>query len=184
MGNRLLAALLIASCLTAPAGASTVIYDNGGPSPPSGNETTQWVQAEDFSFSVATDVGGAGVYLAGLGGIGDWDGSFTYYLFADSGGAPGAVLASSGVNPTISDTGVSWCCGGDYYLFAFDFLSTFAASPGSTYWLGIHASSDYSPDYIYWVSTLPNTTATGPGTKAMAARSTIGSTFMASTPST
>ena len=160
MRKYVILALLVASCLSTPVGA-TVVYNNGGPSPPSGNETTAWVQAEDFSFGGATNVGGAGVYLAGLGGIGGWDGSFTYFLFADSGGAPGAVLTSGGVSPTVSDTGLPWCCGGNYHLFAFDFTSTFAAAAGSTYWLGIHASSNFDQDNIYWVSALPNATSTG-----------------------
>ena len=154
------AMLLAATCFATPAGA-TVVYNNGAPSPPSGNETTGWVQAEDFNFAAATDLRGAGVYLAGLDGIGAWDGSFSYYLFANSAGAPGVLLTSGNVSPTVSDTGLPWCCGGNHHLFAFDFGSTFAAAAGTTYWLGIHASSNFDQDNLYWVSTLPNATGTG-----------------------
>lgn len=159
MRKYVLAALLMASCLAMPANA-TIIYDNGGPDALSGNETTQWIQAEDFSFGGATNVGGAGVYLTDVSGISSWDGSFTYYLFADSGGTPGALLDSGGVSPTVSNAGVA-CCGGSSLLFEFDFLSPFGAAAGSTYWLGIHASTNFDRDELYWSSTGANGSATG-----------------------
>lgn len=160
MRQYIFAALLAASCLAMPANA-TVIYNNGAPDSYNGNDATQWIQAEDFMFAGGANVAGAGVYLAGVGGVGNWDGAFTYYLFADSAGAPGAVLQSGAVSPTVTDSGTPWCCGGDSYLFGFDFGSTFNAAAGSTYWLGIHASTDFNRDDIYWVTTGLNGTALG-----------------------
>lgn len=152
------AAALVALSMQSEA---AVVFDNGGPNDVSGNETTAWVQAEDFSFAANTTVTGAGVYLAGFGDVDAWDGSFTYYIYADAGGAPGAVLQSGAVAPTVTDSGVAWCCGGNAYLFAFDLTADFAAAAGVTYWLGIHASANFDEDFIYWVTTADNATARG-----------------------
>ncbi|MHB8528229.1 MAG: PEPxxWA-CTERM sorting domain-containing protein [Caulobacteraceae bacterium] len=163
-------ALLIGVTLSAatafaaiPVSAGT-IYNNGGPlAGGSGNDATKWVQAEDFSFASNTVVGGAGVYLAGLGNISSWDGNFQYYLFSDAGNTPGAELASGSVTISPVDTGPAWCCGGDAYLFAFNLNTPFTAVAGDKYWLGIHAEApgSFTRDDIYWVATNSNGTSTG-----------------------
>lgn len=161
--------IALATCaalaLTAPATAVTV-YDNGLPNTVDGNDATEWVQAEDFSFGSATTITGAGVYLAGFDGIGTYDGGFQYYLFADGGGIPGAVLQTGDVSPVITDSGLPWCCGGNAYLFAFDFDTAFDADAGAIYYLGIHAANagDFGRDDIYWVTTDLN--ATNPGVES------------------
>jgi hypothetical protein len=147
-------------------GEAAVVFDNGLPNGSTGNETTAWVQAEDFSFAANTTVTGAGVYLGGFGNVSAWDGSFTYYIYADAGGSPGTVLQSGAVTPTVTDSGIAWSPGrGNAYLFAFDLTADFAAAAGVTYWLGIHASEDFpdpaEPHDIYWVTTDANATATG-----------------------
>jgi len=160
--NRSMIALATCAALVgaAPAFAATV-YDNGLPNTTDGNDATEWVQAEDFSFGALTTITGAGVYLAGFDGIGNYDGGFQYYLFADNGGVPGAVLQTGSVSPTITDSGLPWCCGGNAYLFEFDFDTAFDAAAGTLYYLGIHAATDFARDDIYWVTTDPN--ATNPG---------------------
>ena len=151
----------LASAFLATAAQATIIYDNGAPTTTQSNETTQWVQAEDFNFASGATVGGAGVYLAGLGSIDNWDGAFTYFIFSASGGSPGAVLQTGDVSITPSDSGLPTCCGGNAFLFEFDFLTPFDAAAGVTYWIGIHASEDFVRDNIFWVSTGPNGTASG-----------------------
>ena len=146
---------------TATAAAAATVYDNGGPDANGGNDATQWVQAEDFSFASDTAVTGAGVYLAGFDGLGNYDGNFSFGIFADAGGTPGSQLLSGSVAPSISDTGTPWCCGGNSYLFQFGFGSTFNALAGQTYYLGFHASSNFDRDDIYWVTTALNATNTG-----------------------
>ena len=158
--NKALIAAVASVSFALPAQAS-IIYDNGAPVTTDGNETTQWVQAEDFTFAGATTVGGAGVYIAGFDGIGEWDGNFTYFLFANSGGSPGSVLQTGDVSVSPVDTGQAWNLGGNIFLFEFDFLSPFDAAAGTTYWLGIHASSDWDRDEIYWVDTQDNGTIRG-----------------------
>jgi hypothetical protein len=159
LNREILAAVALAS-MAMPANAS-VIYDNGAPNTTNGNEATQWVQAEDFSFVGGTTVGGAGVYIAGLAGnIAAWDGNFTYVIFANSGGMPGSPLQTGNVSVSPVDTGLP-AFKGNSYLFAFDFLSPFDAVAGTTYWLGIHLSSNFNRDEIYWVTSGGNTTARG-----------------------
>ena len=151
-------ALSALAMVSATAVSAATVYNNGGPNQDSGNETTAWWQAEDFSFANDTTVTGAGVYL---GGSQFWDGTFQYIIFANSGGLPGAALASGSANPTVSDSGVAWCCGGNAHLFEFNFGGAFNAMAGETYFLGIHASTDYARDEVYWVTTAPNATSRG-----------------------
>lgn len=164
----LVAASAAALCLSTAASAQ-VVYNNGGPNASSGNDSTEWVQAEDFSFGSNVTVAGAGVYLAGFGDLSNFDGSFQYYIFDDAGGTPGATLATGAAAVAPVDTGTAWCCSGNSYLVEFDFLSDFTAIGGSTYWLGIHASSNFDRDDIYWVTTGGNATLT--------ARESDGGTF-------
>jgi hypothetical protein len=165
--RKLLAAAATAAVVSMAASAASagIVYNNGAPNGSNGNEAVEWVQTEDFTFGANTSVTGAGVYLANNtnGLLNNWDGGFQYYLFDDNSGNPGSVLATGSVNPTVTDTGNTWCCGGDIYLFAFNFGSAFNAAAGTTYHLGIHAgdSGNFNRDNIYWVTTNLNATSTG-----------------------
>lgn len=156
--NKLSAAFLFAGLVGAgTASHAAVVYNNGGPNAVSGNDATQWVQAEDFSLGAATDVASAGIYIAGLGNINGWDGTVDYFIFGDTGGQPGAVITSgAGQNIASSDTGNAWIAGsGNSYLVTFDLASTFTAAASTTYWLGVHLSNNFDRDDIYWVTTDP-----------------------------
>lgn len=161
--TRTLAAAFFAALTTLGAQAA-IVYDNGGPNAVSGNDATAWVQAENFSIAAGSNITGAGVYIAGFDGISAWDGAMSYYFFANAGGAPGALLASGAAqNITTTNSGIPWCCGGNAYLVEFDLASAFAAAAGTTYWFGIHASSDFVRDDIYFVTTTPAPGASGNG---------------------
>lgn len=155
-------ATLGAFCLGTAAHADTVVYDNGSLTISGGNETVAWVQSENFTLSANTAITGAGVYLAAHAGITSWDGSFQYYIFADASGIPGGILASGSTTPAVTDSGFSWCCGGDAYKFAFN-IPVFNAAAGITYWLGIHAGdpTNFNRDDVYWVSSTGNGSANG-----------------------
>lgn len=151
--------LLSLLCLNASA---SIVYDNGGPDSVSGNETTEWLQTEDFMLAGGAVIASAGVYIGGFSGDNsEWDGSFQYNIFSDAGGNPGASLASGSVTATVSDSGSTWCCGGNAFLYEFNLNSLFVASAGVNYWFGIHASVDFDRDELYWVSTASNSTASG-----------------------
>ncbi|MEO8811521.1 MAG: PEPxxWA-CTERM sorting domain-containing protein [Caulobacteraceae bacterium] len=160
-----LAGSALVALVATTAAASTIVYDNGGVAAgANGNETVAWVQAEDFSFATATTIDGAGVYIASTNGFQASDGQFQYDIFADNGGSPGpAPIATGAVTPTITDTGISWCCGGNAFLYKFQLASSFNAAAGTKYWLGIHAGapSNFTRDEIYWVATAANATETG-----------------------
>lgn len=135
---------------------AAVVYNNGAPDGVNGNDATAWVQAEDFSIAGGATVNHATVYLAGYGGIGNWDGTLSYYFLADAGGTPGAVLANgNALNLTATDTGTAWNFGGDIFALNFD-VNPFAAAAGTPYWFGIHASTNFDRDDIYWVTTPPD----------------------------
>jgi hypothetical protein len=139
---------------------AAVIYDNGGPNQPTGTGATRSVNADDFTLGAGGAVGGAGVYITGIGGIGHWDGTVDYFVFADNSGSPGAVLASgSGQNATTTDTGMAMGGLHDIFLVEFDLESVFDAAAGTTYWLGIHLAADFDwGNTIYWVTTAANGT--------------------------
>lgn len=148
--------MLIALLAIGASAQATVVYNNGAPNSSSGNDATAWLQAENFSIAGGAVINHATVYLAGVGGIGSWDGTLNYYFFSNAGGQPGALLASgSGTNVATADTGNPWCCGGNAFAFDFD-VNPFAAAAGATYWFGIHTSSDFNRDDIYWVTTNAN----------------------------
>ena len=139
-----------------------VVYDNGGPTAFSGSETTGWTQAEDFNIASGASITGATVYLAGLGDLSAWDNVLDYFVYSDASGTPGVILTSGAAqNKTVTDTGIPWCCGGNAFLVDFDFEAAFQAAASTTYWLGIHASSDFDIDDIYWVTTDFNGTSPG-----------------------
>lgn len=144
---------------------AAIVYDNGPPSLSDGGEITEYVFANDFTLASATNVTGGSIYIggiAGLGGIAKWDGAFDYWLFADSSNSPGTALtsgAATGVTSTSIGAG-AWPHGTDIYRIDFNLASTFLAAAGTKYWFGVHLSSNYDRDFIFWVLT-PNTGLNG-----------------------
>lgn len=135
---------------------AAIVYDNGGPNASSGNETTQWVQAENFAIAGGASLTGAGVYIGSTNGGGfptGWDGTMDYFFFADAGGSPGGLLASGAGQNVTTTPGFPWCCGGTSSLIDFDLAAAFAAAAGTTYWFGIHLSTNFDRDELYWVTT-------------------------------
>lgn len=154
--SRLLCSLALG--LTVATAQAAVVYDNGGPNGVSGNETTNWIQAEDFSIAGGGAITDATIYLGGFGGIGNWDGTLQYYFFADAGGAPGAAALATGnaLDMAVTDTGIPFVVGGNVFAIHFN-TQPFVANAGTTYWFGIHASANFDRDDIYWVTTDPTT---------------------------
>ncbi len=158
----------IALCLSALAfsasAASAALIDN--PVDPNwGNETTAWVQSSGFSVDEDSLISGGTVSIGGFGNISAWDGTFNYFIFSDDGGAPGAIAASgSDASVSATDTGLAWAGGGNVFSLSFDLEGDFLAEAGADYWFGIHLSTDFSRDDIYWVtSTVQGETAESAG---------------------
>ncbi len=147
------AAAAVALSLAGAAHAS-VIYDNG-PAQGGGLEVTQARVADDFHFAADTRVGGAGVFLGGA--VAAWDGGFQYSIYDNIDGAPGTAIDGGPVSVTPVDTGVAGADHRNIFLYQFDFLTPFQALGGHTYFLAIHARSDFGDNNgIFWTFTEPN----------------------------
>jgi hypothetical protein len=145
---------VLALTAAATAASAGVVYDGGSPNAVSGNEATAWIQTENFNLGTATSITGANIYIGGLGGIGSWSGVVNYYLYSDSLGNPGTLLASgAGANVVATDTGSVWCCDGDAYKVSFNFASAFGAAANTEYHFGIHLADSFDYSSIYWVTT-------------------------------
>lgn len=155
-----LAALATVS-LSASAQAS-VVYSNGDPLGTNGLESTAWVTADDFNLGSGANLATAGVYFATPTGLSSWDGTVFWNIFADASGTPGASLASGGGVVLSGATTTAFTCSQcgnhpEVYLVEFA-LNNFVATAGTTYWLGIHMSSDFNDDGVYWMNAANNGT--------------------------
>jgi hypothetical protein len=133
---------------------AAVIYNNGAPTIDNGygiGPNSSGPTADDFTIASGGTVRSVGFYFQNYNGITGWDQQVTYSFRADSGGNPGAVLASSSaqnVTPTLSS--YPWCCGGgNAWLVEFDLASDFVAAAGNTYWLELGGAGGPSP---WWVT--------------------------------
>jgi len=147
-------ALAAATLALSFAGASraAVIFDNG-PAIGGGFEATESLVADDFRFDDTTTVGGAGVFMDGQ--IDHWTGGFQYSIYSVVNGAPGAVLTSGDVTTHPVDQGPVDTQ--EIFLFQFDLATPFVAQAGQSYYLAIHARSDFRDnDGIFWAFTNPN----------------------------
>src|SRR6266550_1169 len=82
-------------CLaTSTAKADQVVYDNGPPNSLSGNEMTQWIQAEDFTFASTQIVTGVHFWAVDLSGTAGYQGSITWQFYTNNAGTPGTLIAS------------------------------------------------------------------------------------------
>src|SRR6185295_18663575 len=97
--------------------------------------------AEDFTIAGSATISGATVYL-GILPRGAWDGTLQYFFYSNAGNTPGAVLANGTAQNEVVTPGVSWCCDGDAFRLDFDLMTPFSAVAATTYWFGIHASTD------------------------------------------
>ena len=136
-------------------GHAALLYDNGAPSQLSGNEMTQWIQAEDFTLSAAATITNVRFWdLEDLSAGPGYAGSITWAIYADAGGSPGALVAGG------NTAGVTRVATGNVLLFGADeFQNDFsigavALGPGA-YWLGLHngtLGNDSSAEF-YWEMT-------------------------------
>jgi len=127
--------------------AGGVVYDNGNTDPltDSGNEMTSWVQADDFELSSATSLGGASVDWFDLNFGNEWDGGIHWYIFADAGGTPGALI-DSGTGIELNTVLIGTTNGWDWWTTEFDFDHTVALAANTRYWFGLHWAADF--DFI------------------------------------
>lgn len=136
--------------LTANAG---LIYDNGAPDQASGNEMTQWIQAEDFNLAnpeILTDIRFWNIEDPAAAG---YQGSITWQIYSDSAGMPDTVLFSGTVSPTRLATGL--LVSDSFQEYQNDFSVGSISLAAGTYWLGLHngpLATDTRSEF-YWETT-------------------------------
>lgn len=152
--NRI-AALLLAC---APVFGATV-WDNGTPNATSGNEMTNWIQAENFTLGSATTIEGIQFWAFLYGG--SYSGSITWQILSDASGVPGSVLFSDTVSVTPTNEGPLAFEGSD--RLRFDINAGGVALAAGDYWLAIHNGplSNLSGAGMYWQTTGASNPPTG-----------------------
>ncbi len=144
----------------AGAAQATIIFDGGTPDLSGGNEMSMWVQANDFLIDVSDMLTDVHFWtLEGYGtsyGGNPWDGTLEYFLYLDSAGQPGTMIAS-GLGQNIVKTFLQNLPGTadlNEYAYDFDLETPVPITGGQLYWLGLHLAADYQVrDHIYWANT-------------------------------
>jgi hypothetical protein len=151
------AAALMAMTATA-ASAQAVVYDNGPPNGVDGNEMTNWIQAEDFSFGATTAFDGVRFWSAERGSF--VPSTVDWWIFTDAAGQPGTILGSG--NASLTRTASGGLCISGFSCYQNEFSVGGTSLGAGTYWLGLHAGPDYSARLeMYWADTDPNATNSG-----------------------
>jgi hypothetical protein len=146
---------VIALLAASPMAYGVVVYDNGGPDQVGGNESTMWLQTENFQLTSPSTIGAAEFWTGEIGSA--WDGTLSWWIFDNNAGQPGTILASgAGAGVTKVATGTSMSYLGVEYKYDFSLNGVPTLAAGTTYWFGIHLSSDWSRDEIYWETTNPS----------------------------
>lgn len=147
------ASLMAAAALVAAPANAAPIFDTGSPNHLTAYTFTSGFKvAEDFNVATASSLTGATFYVLAPVQMTN----LTYFIYAAGASGPGAQLAT-GSAQGLSSTAT----GGTYFglpesLVSFSFASAFAASAGTTYWLGL---ASVSSDALYWESAANNATS-------------------------
>lgn len=131
--------LIMAVSFNANAG---LIYDNGG-SIGGGiaNNSTDWVQADDFMLLSDEYISGGGIWIESQSGSFNWDGTLEYWFF-DALSPSGVIQTGFAINVVQVDTGILAQGGVDnIQKIEFDFDSLFAALSNTNYYLGVRLGS-------------------------------------------
>ena len=131
----------------------SVAYDNGttDPNSDSGNEMSQWVQADDFELTSAASITGAEVDWFDINSGNGWDGGIEWFIFADEGGHPGVPL-DMGSGIVLGTTLISNANGWDWFTTSFEFDHPVPLAGSTRYWFGLHWSGDHAfiRDRVFW----------------------------------
>jgi len=155
--NRLCAVFL----MTTGMAISAPIYVNVAPNTISGNESTAFLQAEDFTLSSLTLLTGVRFWAfyfndvaAGYLGSVDWG------IYSDNSGKPGSVLFSGLATPVVTAGAANCCAAIDAKL---EFALPNAELAAGTYWLALHNGPAFQSGFedFYWQTTNANVTSPG-----------------------
>src|SRR6185437_9686455 len=132
----------MAALLAAPAMQAAIVYDNGGPAAPDeftdiGSEMTRWIEADNFSLATTDTITGVEFWELDREDLSSYQGSISWFIYADNSGAPGTVLDSGSVVPTRTATGFVYQSVFTEFDTTFS-IPAFTATGGTTSWLGLH----------------------------------------------
>lgn len=132
-------------------GAGTTCYDNGNTdiNSDSGNEMTNWIEADDFELTEDCVVTGAEAdWFDCCGGPGH-NGIIEWTIYGDAGGTPGGVIASgNGINIVTVVLGTNAF---NWFNSSWDFGMQVPLVANTRYWLGLHFSDRCDQrDNVYW----------------------------------
>lgn len=130
------------------------LFDNGMPSLTAGREATLWTQAEDFAVSQNSLLNNVQFWTVEAPGS-VWDGTVNYFLFKDDDGQPDTQAFAEGVGTNVLKQATNRSLFNYYneYSYSFDFEKPVNITANTTYWLGLHLSSNFDRDDIYWETT-------------------------------
>lgn len=157
MKRSLLTIIVLISFLVIPNLHAAIIYDNGAPNQSSGNEMTEWIQAEDFMFSATQTFNEVKFWVVAS----NLPGTIHGQIWNDNGGQPGTVLSEGNVLVSAIATGQSLYFGTEYLVDLM--FPGFTADANTRYWIGLHNGdlSNTARAEFYWETTNANGTLTG-----------------------
>ncbi|MCG3123407.1 MAG: hypothetical protein GIKADHBN_01824 [Phycisphaerales bacterium] len=141
---------VVVGCVVASSAIADPVFSTGPADlvSGSGREMTAWVQADDFKLTADTMVTGASVQWFTLDRLRNWDRNVQWFVFADNAGAPGSVVATGGALNVLSTFEGRYSY--DWYTTSFEFDTPVFVAAGAKYWFGLHFSSDYDRNDLYW----------------------------------
>ena len=145
--------VVLAATIYVSSASAATLFDNGLPNTVNGysilgsNETR-----DDFTLLADGNIVHVVFYFQNYTGITGWNQDITYNIWdAQSGG--NLLATGAGANVTPVDSGLPWCCGGgNAWQVDFDLQTGFAASAGTTYWLGLTGATGPATS-AWWVTT-------------------------------
>ena len=159
----ILAAVVSISFCSDASWATVMVYDNGLPgSDYGGSGMTNWIQANDFSFTSPATLTAARFWVSGYSSASAYYGSISWFIYSDNGGHPGDTIFSGLTAATLTPSVPTPLGHSDQYDLTIGALSL----PTGTFWLGLkNGPMDYiltgvMPD-MCWELAPSNNTAPG-----------------------
>ena len=137
--------------------AGGYLYDNGPARGTGASAIGHGISADDFRLAADATVACVSVDVSDGAEEQNrrWDGTIEWWIFADSSGGPGSVVASGrGVHSRIRNMRESPTGPRDYTV-VFDLGQDVPLLHDQTYWLGLHMQEGYDRMSVFWEYTAP-----------------------------
>jgi hypothetical protein len=137
-----------------PTADSGTIFNSGSPSLTTAREATAWIQAEDFVLNQNSTLKNIKFWTLEPDDA-VWDGTIEYSIFNDIDDTPDTVPFAAGTGVEIKKEATGRTLYDIYkeFAYSFDLDNHVSLSANRKYWLGLHLSSNFDLDQIYWQAT-------------------------------